>query len=105
MDFCKTCDSLLQIQIDDNNAYFICTKCNSKTKLEKGHCIYFVNKTQSTILNNYSHMKDTNILPIIKHKCNNCNNDELMLLREINTIVDTFYICKNCNKIYKYINI
>tara|TARA_B100002051_G_C16588466_1_gene561464 strand:- start:14 stop:376 length:363 start_codon:yes stop_codon:yes gene_type:complete len=108
--FCKSCDNLLYLYIDDeeNELYNCCKSCGSKEKLNKDLQLVYNNDNQTIdkgeYINNNPYICHDITLPVIENnpniKCQNelCDANETSIkyikYDEIN--MKYIYICNHC---------
>ena len=99
MNFCKSCQNLLQpIEIDGKVVYF-CNICKKTSKLKSNIILkseQVTSKVNMKLI--YAALYD-DTLPRKEKKCKNCKNNILIYRTNIKTMRNT-YICRNCQKFF-----
>ena len=105
--FCKKCENMLYIELDEettNDISYYCRKCGYKETVEDSHeyCISTINvkkkdQKKGGYINKYT--KQDPLLPTIKMPCPNksCGHTDITYIRYNEENMNYIYICPKCD--------
>lgn len=104
--FCKNCDNMLYIELNEessDNISYYCRKCGYKEGVsdDEEYCVSTINiknksENKGNIINKYTKMDP--LLPTINIPCANkdCSSKDIIYVRYNEIDMNYSYICKTC---------